>query len=1262
MQPANLSRLGNDAARRLLGTEGYYMRHYGPTANKSKSTTAYGLLAKRFPQDYAAAREYLQSATDYSPPEVGKEAALNLLKFDPTDGNADTWRRLFVAADTAKDTAMVQQVYAWVMKSQQKFGKNSANASQIADILTKHKMEPQAVGYWNTYLTFDRNSTEARDCATRLLARIEPQPQRIAFMADLFKHDSDFHGRYASWLAHEYFEAKDLNNFVKVLQETRRRQNDRPFRGWDFDSVAAAGWVSAIRSNQEATVADRKRVYDVCEHLQLPAASAAAVLARLEITPADQLLGTARLLEYQRSTRIASNSYVGWDALVGYLQAAQTRKDFVAAATLATGMLNNIAGVDETRRKSARNIVTQSYSRIGRVGLTIDENSPVAPLLQAALYLRLGDENLAHDTFLENKPLFDQHRNELPVDLIAFICERSMAAGGDENHDYVEEVLRGWLVKNSEAPQVESSAKARVQLLLGRNYFKARRFDLARNEFTSTVNRYADTPQAIEAEFGIGESFMAQKVFDQAEQVFDKLARSRDTDVIVRAEFLRGVLAFRRGDRDEARDIFRGVLERVPNVKLANQALFNLAEVYGAEERYVDQLNLLRTVGRLGRRSKRLHTPGMPLSIVVHDSDLGISRGHNKIPVVVTTKPGGDTERMFLTSAGAGKGLFRVDVDTQLGQALPGDKILQLTGNDVIQCDYPDEFKAEFKNVPLSDVDIRVAASAEFEVSSSKIIDQEEETFSQQLVREAEREKQDQRVSQGRPANQIKPGNIIYLQVEDSDRDLSNDADRVIIKLTANSGDQVQVALQETGPHTGVFDGTAQTGELPAGALASDAAIGHSPLMAIDSDLESYWMSEPDGATPKHLTVDMKDLRLVSRVKLSSPGGGTGAPVRGNLFGSQDGQFWFRIASQPARPPAPRVVGDAKHMTRRIYPGGYTNYTNWDQVVALTKDVTPAGEEEVNELSWKSQPDEDGKFPAFAVVWHGTLVQPRSGAARIRVQGAVTGLAVDGKLEMPVGKGTQSVDLWLDRGPHELTIFSASSGPQAAEATLARASLTSQSVFLAPFRAADFDLNEISTQVAQQQGRQPTEISALDDVWEFRFRSHEVRYVRLVVNEYRGEAVAINHVEIGGEQDGLLYIPTEEDVLSLSTNELLEIAAGDVVTATYTDEITQNKSGGSQLLTRSLTATYNNASVKPIAYNFVRGGGGAVGTERKDLKRVDPGERVTVEIIDFDQDQTNDRDTIRFQLIVNDGEAVMLTATETEPYSGVFTKEVDTTA
>ena len=42
--------------------------------------------------------------------------------------------------------------------------------------------------------------------------------------------------------------------------------------------------------------------------------------------------------------------------------------------------------------------------------------------------------------------------------------------------------------------------------------------------------------------------------------------------------------------------------------------------------------------------------PGMALSIVVQDSDLGTSRGHTKIPVIITTKPGGDEETAHLVA------------------------------------------------------------------------------------------------------------------------------------------------------------------------------------------------------------------------------------------------------------------------------------------------------------------------------------------------------------------------------------------------------------------------------------------------------------------------------------------------------------------------------------------------------------------------------------------------------------------------------------
>ena len=103
--------------------------------------------------------------------------------------------------------------------------------------------------------------------------------------------------------------------------------------------------------------------------------------------------------------------------------------------------------------------------------------------------------------------------------------------------------------------------------------------------------------------------------------------------------------------------------------------------------------------------------------------------------------------------------------------------------------------------------------------------------------------------------------------------------------------------------------------------------------MAIDRDPKSYWLSEPNGAVPKDLAVDMKDLKTVSRVRISAPDPNNQCPVRGELFGSNDGHFWFKLASNPPAAPQPQIVGEFGKMTRRIYAGNATGFTTWQQVV-----------------------------------------------------------------------------------------------------------------------------------------------------------------------------------------------------------------------------------------------------------------------------------------------------------------------------------------
>ena len=452
----------------------------------------------------------------------------------------------------------------------------------------------------------------------------------------------------------------NVAGFSKAVAQIQEDAANVPFvadRSWrDFSSV----WRDYALNNDKYTTGDnplyegfkmleepaRLDVYRAIRGLRAPDQSAWASSDLLLAGGSDNEPAISRLLALVRSTRDVGNDQNRWNTFRSYAQKAFEQERYVESATLMTGALAHVTNATEESQSEGRGAILRAHSRMGAVGLTIDEDSPMAPLLQAALYLRLGDRGKALELYKDNAELFKQHRNDLPPDLIEFVCNHLMTGGDQDRLADVEDILRGWLIiftdpEKPKSKEQSEDAKARLQLLLAKSYFKGQRYDVARVEYATVTNRFNGTPHAVEAKFGIGESFMAQKIYDQAARVFKGLEESTDQQVSVRAEFLTGLLAFRQEQHDEAREKFQHILERVPDVELANRTLFSLSEIYGLEQRYLQQLNLLRTVGRLGQNSKRLHVPGNALSIVVHDRDLGVSRGQNSIPVIITTKPGG---------------------------------------------------------------------------------------------------------------------------------------------------------------------------------------------------------------------------------------------------------------------------------------------------------------------------------------------------------------------------------------------------------------------------------------------------------------------------------------------------------------------------------------------------------------------------------------------------------------------------------------------
>ena len=107
------------------------------------------------------------------------------------------------------------------------------------------------------------------------------------------------------------------------------------------------------------------------------------------------------------------------------------------------------------------------------------------------------------------------------------------------------------------------------------------------------------------------------------------------------------------------------------------------------------------------------------------------------------------------------------EVPTALGVVSKDDRVLQLKGGDVITVDYPEEFKKEFKFHMMGTNEINAASDAVFDAASSPVIEEGDanESFTEKLLSEEKAEDEEELSSEGRPSNEIKPGNFVYLWV-----------------------------------------------------------------------------------------------------------------------------------------------------------------------------------------------------------------------------------------------------------------------------------------------------------------------------------------------------------------------------------------------------------------------------------------------------------------------------------------------------------------
>lgn len=946
-----------------------------------------------------------------------------------------------------------------------------------------------------------------------------------------------------------------------------------------------------------------------------------------------------------------------WDRNMEIIRQELSRPNAGTASTMLRLLLKQSAQYAEEPRRQARTLLLATYQKFGEDLLAVDERGPLAPLLRGAGYLRLGEEKLAWETYQTNAALFAQRVDEVPAEYVLFVAAE-LATGNDVDRDVAEQILRTWLARIDRQADVDPAVKSAASLKLADVFYYGRRFDVARAEYQSVVDRFAETPQATEAQFRIGESFMYQKNFAEAAKVFDRLRKSRDADTAIRGQFMTGVLQYTAGNKDEARETFKGLLDLSPAEELASKALYQLALIYGDDHRFREMLDMLEAIGRIGREGKRWHTPGDVLTVMIHDPDMAVVQESVSVPVVVSTTSG-DREQVTLVAGSAGRGIYLAELPTALGSPRPGDRLLQLLGSDVISYDYPEEFKARFKYVPPPQGNIRVASDATFRAQSTQIVEETARSVADSVAAQTRIERAADQPREFRSGSEVKPGNPVYVRVIDADRSLSTSVDRVEVTLRASSGDQVRAWISETGPDTGIFEGTIPTAERPPEAIASDSALDRPAALAADNDPATAWESQHDGQPAKWLAADLKDVRPIGRVSFTFPDKSV-APKNWTLETSLNGALWEPVYSTTAGRIAhglSLMYGPLRH-TRYAWstarrPGAKLPEQLSDYIAFLA--VKPA-ETASAALTTLAIPPYEADNVADVHVISGYFLAPSAGRYSFIIKSGRNGggvLVIDGRL-VPGGNADLSAG-WhrlaallttrTDRNEKPQPIGLAYLGPSTkGESTQALATASGRG-------------DAMPAPALWTVGPAP-QVSTTDTTASIDLPDVPARFVRLNIDGYDGDFVSVSEMRIADGQ--LAWLPTSRPAVSLADDDVLQVSPGDEITVSYADEVNTRTPGQARMISAKLKATYFNATVSAITYDVRTGTKGQVSRAVRPLYRIDPGDRVVVSITDYDEDTTPQVNAVPFVVRTDSGAQLKLEATETGPTTGIFTKEIET--
>lgn len=952
-------------------------------------------------------------------------------------------------------------------------------------------------------------------------------------------------------------------------------------------------------------------------------------------------------IEMQRLIYLLPRNNPGiWDQVMADANRRIAGRRFSEAGSIIGSMLALNPGIDAERRRVAEQMLGVTLYESNASAAIIDPKKEEAPLLWGDVFFKSGEKQMAWQKFLDARKIFPTYEHLLSPEYKEFIMERLIAM---KESSEARDIARRFLVRFEKDANVSVSDKAKVHLLLGDSYYADENFDLAREEYRTVLMSYKDTPEAIEAQFKIAQCLIAQKIYAKAEELLKELCRSPNREILVRAYLITGLLYHKQGELDKAKEEYQKVLSMFPDPKVADQVIEQLGTLFKEQNLYQEAIKTFRLMGMSGNVAKYV-SPGDAFRVKLMDRNLSTGVGvKHFIPIVVKTTHG-DQETLYLEKSPAGPGLFIAEMDVKLGDPTPKNKVIDVVGDDLISYDYDPDFAKDKTVTPIpKEYAVGIASDAELKVSSTEIKDEEENAAVQELL--AQKQKRTG-FRLFRKANEIKPGNPVYVQVTDADQDKTGDPDMVEVKAEASSGDIVNMKLKETERHSGKFRGAIKTGQRPPDANASDFAEGHSPVLAIDNDMtaKSAWIGAYDYRVPKWFAVDLKEVHPISKIVWDRGAGFDPKEDRAILNYvielSTDNKTWFPIAAYP----------EGKLMLRGAIPVWDPDSTGYGSTAANIVQGVPDVA-----MRWVGKNNQKDYIIDLDL---GRIVE----LEKTILRNSGTQFAVK-QYEIYVEKDTGSypgddreVEAW-----NKVYTSPILPQPQPDEAALAKKdkdTVTGVSARFVRLRVlscfgehpeiGEFEIYPIIRSKVEPFNEKEGKIGAT-----ITFPTAKARHIRMTINNYHTDAPAIAYFGVFDER-GKQLVPTDINILELANNKILEVSPGDTITVSYNDERNILNDMKPRLLQADMSATYYNGSILAITRKWLEDEQGNKTAREFIVKRIQPGDTFIVSITEFDSDTTDEIDKVPFTVLTSSGAKLSLEADETDPYSGIFTKEVRT--